>query len=90
MADSTTAGNGVTTLPADPVTSGLDPLPADIKGALNIALVQIVSAGVVAHENFITVNKMLDLDYLENRRSIDPKEAAGLKELDTTTASKPA
>lgn len=92
MPDATTPspGDGVTTLPAAPVTSPLSPLPEDIKGALNIALIQIVSAGVVAHENFITINKMLDLDYMENKRSIDPKEAAGLKELDQPAASKTA
>lgn len=77
MADNP-AGDGVTTLPA---TSPLSPLPDDIRGALNIALVQIISAGVVAHENFITVNKMLDLDYMENKRSINPQEALGVREL---------
>ena len=85
------ANDGVSTLPADttaPATVAPPPdLPEEVRGALNVALVQIVQAGVVAHENFITVNKMLDLDYLENKRSIDPKEALGVKELDGTPAA---
>ena len=90
MADSM-SGDGVTTLPtAPPISSALSPLPDDVKGALNLALVQIVSAGVVAHENFITINKMLDLDFMENRRSLDPKEALVVKELQgTPTPQKP-
>lgn len=38
-------------------------------------------SGVVAQNNFITVNKALDYDFMENRRMITLDEAVGVREV---------
>lgn len=72
--------DGVSTLPnGSAVVSSPPDLPADIKGAISLSLVQIIQDGVMAHENFILINKMLDLDYMATKHLIDPIEALGVR-----------
>lgn len=41
--------------------------------------------GVVAQNNFVTVNKALDYDFMENRRMITLDEAVGVREVASKT-----
>lgn len=45
------------------------------------SLAAISKAGAVAHENFVTVNKALDLDFMEGKRMVGLTEAVGVREI---------
>lgn len=42
---------------------------------------QLMQSGVVAQNNFITVVKAQDYDYLENKRMVTLDEAVGIREV---------
>lgn len=42
---------------------------------------QISNTNVVAQNNFVTVNKAIDYDYLEGKRIVTLEEAAGVREV---------
>lgn len=46
---------------------------------------QIGQSGVVAQNNFITVSKAQDLDYLENKRHVSLVQALGAREVGSKT-----
>lgn len=46
-----------------------------------IAVEQIAQSGAIAQNNFITVQKALDYDFMENRRIITLDEAVGVREV---------
>ncbi len=47
----------------------------------NHMLTQLMQSGTVAQNNFITVQKALDYDYLENKRMVTLDEAVGIREV---------
>ena len=48
---------------------------------LGQSLGQLSNSSVVAQNNFITVSKFADYDFMENRRMIDLAEAVGVREV---------
>ena len=42
---------------------------------------QLTQSGVIAQNNFITVQKVVDYDYLENKRMVTLDEAIGAREV---------
>ena len=42
---------------------------------------QLTQSGVIAQNNFITVQKVVDYDYLENKRMVTIDEAVGVREV---------
>jgi len=42
---------------------------------------QLAQSGLVAQNNFITVQKVIDYDYLENKRIVTLDEAIGVREV---------
>ena len=42
---------------------------------------QLMQTGVVAQNNFVTVTKAQDYDYLENKRMVTLDEAVGIREV---------
>jgi len=42
---------------------------------------QLAQSGVIAQNNFITVQKVVDYDYLENKRMVTLDEAIGVREV---------
>lgn len=49
---------------------------------------QLAATAAIAQNNFVTVNKALDYDFIEGRRIIDLAEAVGVRE--TSSKSVPA
>jgi hypothetical protein len=47
----------------------------------NHMLTQLMQSGTVAQNNFITVQKIVDYDYLENKRMVTLDEAVGIREV---------
>ena len=47
----------------------------------NHMLTQLMQSGTVAQNNFITVQKVVDYDYLENKRMVTLDEAVGIREV---------
>ncbi len=47
----------------------------------NHMLTQLMQSGTVAQNNFITVAKVVDYDYLENKRMVTLDEAVGIREV---------
>lgn len=47
---------------------------------------QLTQSGVIAQNNFITVQKVVDYDYLENKRMVTLDEAIGVREVSATTS----
>lgn len=45
------------------------------------AMAQLAQTGVVAQNNFTTVQKVVDFDYLENKRMVTLDEAIGVREV---------
>lgn len=45
---------------------------------------QLSQSGIVAQNNFITVQKIVDYDYLENKRMVTLDEAVGIREVQAT------
>lgn len=46
---------------------------------------QLSNTGVVAQNNFVTVNKALDYDFMEGKRVVDLVEALGAREVGSKT-----
>lgn len=42
---------------------------------------QLTQTGLVAQNNFVTVQKVVDYDYLENKRMVTLDEAVGIREV---------
>lgn len=42
---------------------------------------QLTQSGIIAQNNFITVQKVVDYDYLENKRMVTLDEALGAREV---------
>lgn len=53
-----------------------------------IAMEQLAQTGAIAQNNFVTVQKAQDYDFMENRRMITLDEAVGVREV--TSKSVPA
>lgn len=47
----------------------------------NIMVQQLTQTGVIAQNNFVSVQKVIDYDYLENKRVITLDEAVGVREV---------
>lgn len=47
----------------------------------NHMLTQLMQTGTVAQNNFVTVQKIVDYDYLENKRMVTLDEAVGIREV---------
>ena len=46
-----------------------------------IMVQQLTQTGVIAQNNFVTVQKIVDYDYLENKRMVTLDEAVGIREV---------
>lgn len=46
---------------------------------------QLTQTGVIAQNNFVTVQKVVDYDYLENKRMVTLDEAVGIREVAAKT-----
>lgn len=75
-------------VPVDGQTNDEEPEMAD--GTANQGLAgeligqsmgQLSGSGVVAQNNFITVNKALDYDFIEGKRIVDLVEGVGVREV---------
>ena len=57
----------------------------------NQMLTQLVQSGTIAQNNFVTVQKAMDYDYLENKRMVTIDEAVGVWEVSSreSMAGKP-
>jgi hypothetical protein len=42
---------------------------------------QLTQTGIIAQNNFVTVQKVVDYDYLENKRMVTLDEAVGIREV---------
>ena len=42
---------------------------------------QLTQTGIIAQNNFVTVQKVVDYDYLENKRMVTLDEAIGVREV---------
>lgn len=67
---------------ADPITipsgaNGMDP----IQTLMSQSLGQLSQSGVIAQNNFITITKAQDFDYLEGKRLVSLEEAVGVREV---------
>lgn len=49
---------------------------------------QLTQSGIIAQNNFITVQKVVDYDYLENKRMVTLDEAVGVREVQSIPAAK--
>lgn len=49
------------------------------------SLQRLNQVGTVAHENFTTIQKIVDYDYLENKRMVTLDEAIGVREVASKT-----
>lgn len=47
----------------------------------NQLLTKLIDIGNVAQANFVTINKVADYDYLENKRMVTLDEAVGIREV---------
>ena len=52
---------------------------------VNQSMAQLSGSAVVAQNNFITVNKIIDYDFLENKRIVTLDEAIGVREVSSQT-----
>lgn len=50
-------------------------------GLLSQSLSQLSQTGVIAQNNFVTVQKAQDYDYLEGKRLVSLEEAVGVREV---------
>ena len=64
------------------------PIEGEVKMSTDLApnvanhlLTKLVDIGNVAQANFVTVNKVVDYDYLENKRMVTLDEAVGIREV---------
>ncbi len=48
---------------------------------INQSVASLAQTGLVAQNNFVTVNKALDFDFMEQRRIISLEEAVGVREV---------
>lgn len=75
-------------VPGDSNT-GENEMPVDLHeqnmGQIAQLGVQLQQSGIIAQNNFITVQKSLDYDYLEGKRIVDLTEALGVREVSSTT-----
>ena len=53
-------------------------LPPEVAG---IMTQQLTQTGVIAQNNFVTTQKVVDYDYLENKRMVTLDEAVGIREV---------
>lgn len=60
-----------------PVNGGIEMDPA-VSGQL---MAQLMQSGNIAQNNFITVTKAQDYDYMENKRMVTLDEAVGVREV---------
>jgi hypothetical protein len=49
-----------------------------------IMVQQLTQTGIIAQNNFVTVQKVVDYDYLENKRMVTLDEAIGVREVSAT------
>lgn len=63
-------------MPQDP--SANQNLAAELIGQ---SMGQLSNTGVVAQNNFVTVNKALDYDFIEGKRIVDLVEGVGVREV---------
>ena len=86
-----TPGDGVAEVvvtgppPADPNApdgAGERTMPLDIpEGFGGLEMSALAQSGRIAQNNFITVQKAVDYDYLENKRMVTLDEAIGVREV---------
>ncbi len=72
--------DGTSTLPVE----GEDDVMASAdlaEGVLGVLTTQLMQSGNIAQNNFITVQKVVDYDYLENKRMVTLDEAVGIREV---------
>lgn len=69
-----------------------DTLEIDLEENSNMAgqmheqnMAQLAQSGIIAQNNFITVSKAQDLDYLEGKRLVSLEEAIGVREVASKT-----
>lgn len=67
-----------TSLQPPQLQESADMTPDQVHGQLTAQLMQ---SGVIAQNNFITVQKVIDYDYLENKRMVTLDEAVGVREV---------
>lgn len=58
-----------------------DALASQITAAQAHSMAQLQQSANVAQNNFITVQKVVDFDYLENKRMVTLDEAIGAREV---------
>ena len=51
-----------------------------------IMVQQLTQTGIIAQNNFVTVQKVVDYDYLENKRMVTLDEAIGVREVSAQTS----
>jgi len=63
-------------------SNGEENMASDLsENVSNQMLTQLVQSGTIAQNNFITVQKVVDYDYLENKRMVTLDEAVGIREV---------
>lgn len=73
--------DGVTTIPA-PDGAEQENEEMDLSAGFGQLLHnQLAQTGIVAQNNFVTVTKAQDYDYLENKRMVTLDEAVGVREV---------
>src|SRR6056297_3319139 len=82
-------GDGVVTLPSFEEKKAMNE-QAQMLHSQNMS--QLGQTGIVAQNNFVTVAKAFDYDYLENKRMVTLDEAVGAREVASreSMAGKPA
>lgn len=48
---------------------------------INGGIASLAQTGLIAQNNFVTINKALDYDFMEQRRIISLEEAVGVREV---------
>lgn len=75
-----TPGDGVLEIEAD-VSPGEEGTRNMDPAVVGIMVQQLTQSGIIAQNNFITVTKAQDYDYLEGKRIISLDEAVGVREV---------
>lgn len=77
-----TEDDGITDLPiAEPEDNEMADAMTIDAGILSQMGARLLQAGNHAHENFITISKAQDYDYMENKRMVTLDEAIGAREV---------
>lgn len=78
--------DGTVVVPVGVATpGGGDPMPSQAEQAHEQNMAMMMQSGVVAQNNFITVQKTIDYDHMENKRMVTLDEAVGVREVASQT-----